>query len=288
MGLAALWVTPAAAEIRATDVLGREIVLEQPARRIVSLAPHITEVVYAAGAGEKLVGAVSYSDYPEAAKALPRVGSYKKVSLEPLVELEPDLVLVWLSGNGEDLVAQLESLGLRTFVQEPRTLQDVAETLIRVGQLAGTEAAAESSAAQFLERYAALKSRYSEQRAVTVYYQIWNEPLLTLNGDHLISDVIRLCGGENAFADATPLVSRISVESVLLVDPQVIVASGMDEARPDWLDDWLDWPALTAVDNEQLYFVPPDLLQRHTPRIIDGAEILCRHLERARATYYLD
>ena len=174
---------------------------------------------------------------------------------------------------------------MTTANQDPKTLEDVSETIRQVGRLAGTSEQAEATARAFDARLADFRQRYSERPAITVYYQIWNEPLLTLNGEHLISDVIRLCGGRNAFADAMPLVSRISVESVLATDPQVIVASGMDEARPEWLDDWLAWPALTAVKEKQLYYVPPDLLQRHTPRIMDGAALLCEHLESARAVY---
>jgi iron complex transport system substrate-binding protein len=118
-----------------------------------------------------------------------------------------------------------------------------------------------------------------------VYYQIWDEPLLTLNGDHLISDVIRLCGGRNVFSDSPALVSRISVESVIRADPQVIIASGMDKARPEWLDEWRDWTSMTAVKNNQMYFIPPDLLQRHTPRIIEGASLMCEKLQLAREYY---
>jgi iron complex transport system substrate-binding protein len=283
-----LWfalVSTVSAEITVVDAMGRKLVLEQPARRVVSLAPHITEVVYAAGAGDRLVGAVSYSDYPEAARTVPRVGSSNSVNYEALLALNPDLVLAWQRGNGEEVVARLESLGLKTYVGEPSTLQDVAASLRVVGQLTGNEITADAAAQAFLRRLSGLQADFSSQEPVTVYYQIWNEPLMTLNGDHLISDVIRLCGGRNVFADALPLVSRISIESVIRADPQVIVASGMDQARPEWLDDWREWPSMTAVSNGQLYFVPPDLLQRHTPRIIEGADRLCRHLQSARAHY---
>lgn len=273
------------AEIQIEDAMGRHLRLAKPAERIISLAPHITETVYAAGAGGQLVGAVSYSDYPEAATSLPRVGSYDNVSYESIVALKPDLVLAWRSGNGEEIVARLQSLGLTVFVEEPKKLEDVAHSLRAVGRLTGNEDIAETAATTFLERLEQLRSRYSTQASLSVYYQIWNEPLLTLNGDHLISDVVRLCGGKNVFADAIPLVSRISVESVIRADPQVIIASGMDKARPEWLDDWRGWTAMQAVANQQLYFVPPDILQRHTPRIIEGAKILCEHLELARQHY---
>ncbi len=286
--IALLWVLlmPAgSAQITVRDGVDGTLVLEKPATRVISLAPHLTEVVYAAGAGEQLVGAVSYSDYPEEARAIPRVGSYDSVSYETLLSLKPDLVLAWHEGNGEDVVTRLRSLGLNVYVSEPRALEDVAESLRVVGILTGNEQAANAAASRFMQQLNALRETYSSREPVTVYYQIWNEPLLTLNGDHLISDVVRLCGGRNVFADAMPLVSRISVESVLRANPQVIIASGMDKARPEWLDDWREWSAMTAVKNDQLYFIPPDILQRHTPRIIEGATLMCEKLQQAREHY---
>lgn len=277
--------THAVAEIQLRDALDRTLVLPGPAQRVVSLAPHITEVVYAAGAGAQLVGAVSYSDYPPAALDVPRIGSYDSISLESLVALKPDLVLAWRSGNGEEVIRRIESLGIRVYVGEPRTLEDVAVSLRDVGLLTGNVATAEAAASDFLAALAGLRETYSNESQLRVFYQIWNEPLLTLNGEHLISDVVRLCGGLNAFEESPVLVSRINVESVIGVDPDVIVASGMDEARPEWLDEWRRWTSMRAVANDQLYFVPPDILQRHTPRIIEGASQLCEHMATARAYY---
>ena len=286
--MALLWTSlapVALAQIQVEDALGRKLVLEKPATRVVSLAPHMTEVAFAAGAGKQLVGAVTYSDFPDAAKLIPRVGSYDNVSYETLVALNPDLVLAWRSGNGDEIIARLESLGLKVYVDEPKTLEDVARSLREVGKLTGNKATADSAAGEFLQQLSQLAKLYSTGQQVSVYYQIWDEPLLTLNGDHLISAVVRLCGGRNVFADALPLVSRISVESVIREDPQVIIASGMDKARPEWLDEWRKWTAMTAVRNQQLYFVPPDVLQRNSPRIIEGARLLCEQLQQAREHY---
>ncbi|HEB26288.1 MAG TPA: cobalamin-binding protein [Porticoccus sp.] len=272
----------ASAEIRLKDAMNREVVLAQPAQRIVSLAPHITEILFAAGAGEQLVGAVSYSDYPEAAKKIPRVGAYSNISYESVVALNPDLVIVWQSGNGDEVVQRLASLGLNLYVTQPDKLEDVALSLRHMGILSGNVKQGDIAADKFRSRLTELKNTYSQQSTVDVYYQIWNEPMMTMNGKHLISDVIRLCGGHNVFSDALPLVPRISVESVVRANPEVIIASGMGQSRPEWLDDWRDWTAIDAVHNEQLYFIPPELLQRHTPRIIQGAEQMCAFLEQAR------
>lgn len=283
-----LWmglVSTGLAEIALEDALGRTLLLEKPATRIVSLAPHMTEVAFAAGAGEKLIGVASYSDYPEAAKEILRVGTSDNVSYEVLVALNPDLVLAWRSGNGDDVIERLESLGLTVYVDESKTLEDVASSLHAVGMLTGNDDTAQAAAEAYLRRLSQLRETYSGRQKIGVYYQIWDEPLLTLNGDHLISDVVRLCGGRNVFTDSPVLVSRISVESVIRADPQVIIASGMDTARPEWLDKWRDWTSMTAVKNDQLYFIPPDLLQRHTPRIIEGVSLMCEKLEIAREYY---
>jgi iron complex transport system substrate-binding protein len=286
--IALLWlacVSVVRADIEVEDSLGRKLVLENPAARVISLAPHLTEVAFAAGAGEVLIGVATYSDYPEAAKGIPRVGSYDNVSYETIVALQPDVVLAWRSGNGDEIIQRLRSLGLTVYVDESKTLGDVSHSLRAVGQLTGNEDTAEPAANAFMARLSNLRETYSSRESISVYYQIWDEPLLTLNGDHLISDVVRLCGGRNVFADALALVSRISVESVIRADPQVILASGMDKARPEWLDAWQAWSSMTAVQNKQLYFVPPDLLQRHTPRIIEGATMMCEQLQLAREHY---
>ncbi|NJD36624.1 MAG: cobalamin-binding protein [Betaproteobacteria bacterium] len=279
--LGALTCLPARSEIVVTDVSGVSIRLAAPAKRIVSLTPHITELLFAAGAGDRLVGTAEYSDYPPAAKLLPRVGGHS-LDLEAIVALRPDLVLGWQSGNAAAAVARLRALGLTVHLSEPQRIEDIAGELERIGKLAGTVAAADAAAKAFRQRYAKLTARYSRQPPVDVFYQIWKQPLMTVNGKQIISDAIRLCGGRNVFAQLPILAPTVTVEAVIAVNPEVIVASGMGESRPEWLDDWRRWTSLTAVARDNLYFVPPDLLQRHTPRILDGAEKLCMHLEAAR------
>ncbi|QID19184.1 cobalamin-binding protein [Nitrogeniibacter mangrovi] len=271
-----------AAAIDVVDDMGDTVHLDAPARRIVSLAPHLTELIYAAGAGERLVAAVEYSDYPPKAKALPRIGSYTNADLEAVVAQHPDLVVSWRSGNPPTQIERLRALGIPVYVNEPRDLDAVAHTLRQIGRLAGTGAVADAAADAFEARQAALRTRYASQAPVGVFYQIWDQPLMTINGQHLISAVIRLCGGRNVFADLDLLAPKIGVESVLVADPEVIVASGMGEARPEWLDAWRRWPQLTAVKRDNLFFIPPELIQRHTPRILDGATRLCEQLDTAR------
>ena len=273
---------PALTAIRVIDRQGQILTLDRPARRIVSLAPHITESLFAVGAGSAIIATVSHSDYPEAALAIPRVGSYDRINRESLVAMKPDLVIAWESGNGADLIDHLRALGLAVFVTEPRRLEDIAANLEAFAALAGRDAEGAAAARAFRARLERLRAAHRDSAPVTVFYQVWNQPLLTLNDAHLIADVIRLCGGTNIFGDAAPLVPVVNTETVLRADPEVVIASGMGEERPDWVDEWRRWPSLRAARNGHLYFIPPSLLQRHAPRILDGAESLCRLLEQAR------
>jgi len=280
--LLALACLPGRAEVVVTDVGGVRIALAGPARRIVSLSPHITELLFAAGAGSRVVGNVDYGDYPPAAAALPKVGGASRLDLEAIVALKPDLVLGWESGNAPAAISRLRSMGLTVHVSETHRIEDIPGELERIGKMAGTEAAASAAAKAFRQRYARLAARYGRQSQVTVFYQIWKQPLMTVNREQIISDAISLCGGRNVFAQLPILAPTVTVEAVIAANPEAIIASGMDQSRPEWLDDWRRWTTLAAVAANNLYFVPPELIQRHTPRFLDGAEMLCEQLEAAR------
>ena len=268
--------------ITVEDFAGREVTLAKPAERIVALAPHIVENLYSAGAGERLVGVVSYSNFPAAAQQIPEVGSYNAFSLEQLVALRPDLVVMWGSGNGMQTLSKLEALGIPVYVSELRQLSDVPQSIRRLGQLAGTATASETEARRIEGELQRLVRLYGGAQQLTVFYQIWNEPLQTVNNEHLISEIIALCGGRNVFGDAPALAPRINVEAVLQRDPDAIVASGMGEARPEWLDQWRRYPSLKAVTGEALFFINPDHVQRPTARVLLGAERLCQQMATIR------
>lgn len=274
--------TSAAATVSVTDDTGNAIRLDRPADRIISLAPHMTELLYAAGAGNSLVGAVRYSDYPPPARDIPRVGDAHSFDIEQILALEPDLIIAWQSGNPAGQMRQLRELGLTLFVSEPRSLSDIPATIEKLGRLAGTAPAATAAAIDFRRRLTRLRDVYSDRPPVDVFYQIWHQPLITIGGGHVINDVIRLCGGRNVFADTDQLAPQISIEAVLAAAPEVIIASGTGDQRPEWLNDWQQWPQLPAVQQEQLHFIPPYQLQRHTPRILEGTARLCEILEQAR------
>ncbi len=271
-----------ATALQVVDDKGRSVRLDQPAQRIIALAPHITENLYAIGAGERIVGTVSYSDYPPAAEQLPRVGGYNSFDLEGIIAKKPDLVIAWFSGNPRAQLEHLERLGLTLYYSEPRRFADVADNLRRLGQLTGHSSQAEAAAQRFEADIQQLHTRYGERPPVSVFYQVWEQPLMTINRDHLIHEAITTCGGVNVFADLERLIPRISREAVLERNPEAIIGGGMGEDNPEWVQAWRRWPQLNAVAENHLFFIPPSLLQRHTVRIVEGMTMLCEHLDSVR------
>ena len=254
----------------------------QQGQRIISLAPHITEILFAVGAGPEIVGAVEYSDYPLAAKQIPTIGNYERINYEQILALRPTLVVAWQSGSGEESIARMRELGLNVFSYEPQTMEDVAESLRIIGELSGHSQQGEQQADLFIRRLDQLKTTYSNAEKIRVFYQLGDEPHMTLNGEHLVSDVIELCGGENIFANAIPLVPRISIESVVRLNPAVIIGPSKAEEVPEWLADWRQWPSIEAAQKNSLFRVNPDFMHRHSPRILDGAEQICGILDLVR------
>ncbi|MDR2678838.1 MAG: cobalamin-binding protein [Zoogloeaceae bacterium] len=271
-----------ASALTLTDDTGETLHLAAPARRVISLAPHITELLYAAGAGARVVGVVEFSDYPPEARALPRVGTYARLDMEAILKLKPDLLLGWQGGNTPGEIARLRALGFPVFVTQPAQIRDIARELERYGALTGTEAAARAAATRFRARLEALEKTYSRRPPVRVFYEIWNTPLMTVGKPQIITSAIRVCGGVNVFGELEALAPTVSLEAVLAANPEAIIATGMADARPEWLDDWKRWPRLAAAQQNNLFHIHPDLIQRHTPRLLEGTEILCRQLEKAR------
>ncbi len=263
-----------------TDDRGRGIRLDYFARRIVSLSPNITELVFAAGAGGKLVGVSRYSDYPEAAKSVLDVGDSSSLDLERIIALKPDLVVAWRSGNRVSDIEKLEKLGLTVFVTEATRLEDVSRLLRMTGKLAGTSTQAEAAAKVYEAELRQIKRSYNGRRQIRVFQLIWHQPLTTVNGNHIISDIINLCGGANVFASASSLTPVISEESLLEADPQAIISSvGIEVEEP-----LRRLPRLSAVRSNHLFFVHPDLIHRQTPRMLQAAKMVCAQLEEVRSS----
>lgn len=270
-----------AAPVTVIDASGATVELSAPARRIVSLAPHATELVFAAGAGAELVGVLSPADAPPEAARLPRVGDARALDLERIVSLKPDLVVAW-PYLAPAQVERLRSLGLPVYLSDPRTPEAIADDIRRLGVLSGHAQAATVAAAALHERIAALGQRERAAPKIRVFYEIWNQPLFTVGGAHLISAAIELCGGLNIFASLALPAPQVSVEAVLAASPDVIVAGGDGPVPPAWLDAWLAWKTLPAVERGNLYAIDANLLHRAGPRFVDGMERLCAVLDQAR------
>lgn len=268
--------------ITVADDTGRQITLAQPAQRIVALAPHVVETLFAAGAGNKIVGAVAYSDYPPEAKSIPQIGGYSSFDLEALVALKPDLVIGWETGNSPATIAKIQTLGIPVYLSQPNEVSQVAIEIQKFGQLAGTEKVSQPAADKFKQRLTKLQKTYANASTVTVFYQISESPLMTIGGNQIITNAINICGGKNIFDSLVPMASVISVESVLAADPEAIVASGMTQTKPKTLDQWKRWPKLNATQRGNFFFIDPDLMSRNGPRILDGTQILCEAIQVAR------
>jgi len=228
------------------------------------------------------VGVSAYSDYPAAAARIPLIGDFGRVDLERVLRLKPDLVIGWKSGNRAGDMEKLEQLGLPVFATEPRRLADIPRLLREIGMLAGTQATAERAAAAFESELGMLETRYRGARPVSVFYEIWHEPLMTLNDEHIIGDAIRLCGGRNIFGALSALTPTVSMENVLAADPEAIVASGSLYNDKRLLEAWKRFPQLRAVARRHLFQIHPDLIQRPTPRILQGVRVMCEQLETVR------
>lgn len=257
-------------------LINTSLIAEPPYQRIVSLAPNFTEIVYAVGGEDRLVGTVAYSDYPEAAQSVTRVGNAMQVGLERLLSLQPDLVLVWDSGTPAHVQQQLRAHGFRLWVREPAGLEDIAAMIVELGELTGREEQAGYVAADYRDRLTLLRERYASQSTVRLFYQITDRPLMTINHSHLINEAIELCGGENVFAELSTLTPVVSQEAVYVAAPQLIV-SGVYAGGENSLE-WVD-PALT---NAATGFVSADLLHRATPRTLQGVEQLCKVIAAVR------
>ena len=271
--------------IQGQDDAGHPYALKHTAQRIVSLSPNLTELIYAAGAGNKLVGVSAFSDYPEAARRLPVISDFARVDLEVIISLRPDLVLAWQSGNSRADVRRLEQLGIPVISLEARQLDDVARHIIVIGQLAGTNAAAQAEAAHYRRTLTALSARYQQRPTIRVFYEIWHQPLMTVGETQLISHALAICGAQNIFADLSGLTPSVSEEALLVRKPQLILVGGSAQEGQQRVAAWRAQPVFgprIARGEMALQFMDADLLQRATPRLLQGVQALCASLDTLR------
>lgn len=270
-----------AAALSVVDDTGVVVSLEHPAQRIISLAPSMTELLFSLGAGDRILGVMDYSDYPAQALQIPIVGRFDMLDMEQIIALQPDLVVAWLTGNPRNAIQRLKDLGIAVYIAEPDSMLSISGHLLRLGELAGQSAQAEVLSQQLLTQLESIGDNGDANTPVRVFYQVWHSPIISVGGTELINDMITRCGGSNIFAEL-PVGPRVNLEDVLLRDPEVIIASGSDRESPAWLNNWLRWPEMSAVRDQHLYAIEPDLVQRHSLRALQGLQQMCEYIDRAR------
>ncbi len=271
------------AQVSVIDDLGREIRLEKPAQRIVCLAPHNTENLFTAGAGGQIVGTVDHSDYPEQALDIPRVGNYKQVNIEAVLGLKPDLIIAWSSGNTNESVERLIDLGIPVFYSEPHTFEEIINNIERLALLSGRLEDATPRLEGMRRTFRDLKTEYSGKKLLKIFYQVWDQPLITLNGEHSVSHAFKLCSGINIFADEPTIAPRINIEGVIAKNPQLILLAGHSVTQAaSWIDTWSEWSSIDAVSSGQIKNIDADVMNRPTLRFLEGTRQLCEIIQSAR------
>lgn len=266
---------PAQATVFATDSNGRRVELIEPATRVVALAPHIVENLYSVGAQSAIVGAVQYSDYPESAKTIPRLGGVGSISLESIVALKPDLIILWGSGTPTGLRANIERLGLPYFVDEIHSLEELGDSLEALSALTGHPAEGLAAATQLEEDLSEIAGERSLTQGVPpgVFLQLWDQPLQSIGKEHLLNEVIERCGAYSITRGITGLAPLVSLEQVLVKDPAIIITESLAQARH-----WSKYPQLRAVREGNIAVINPDLLHRPTLRLLEGMRQICNRL----------
>ena len=260
---------------------GSSLELTAPAVRLITLSPHLAELVFAAGAGQNLIATADYSEYPEAAASLPRIGDAFRIDVERVLMLSPDLVIAWDSGNPRQAVAQLVSLGIPVWSVEIREPGEIGEVIKAIGEASGQAEVASGAASTYQLRLTALSRRYESRQVLDYFYQVDEKPLYTINGEHMISKGLSLCGGHNIFHDLPGLAFQVTHESVIVANPAALFAPAqIKQSNP--LTTWQEWPGMRAVNQNALFLLPADKISRATPRLLDALEIACKLLDDLR------
>ena len=272
--------------ISVVDDTNQTVTLDKPAQRIITLAPSLTEMIFTVGAEAKLVATVKSSNYPDAANKISRIGDYERFNMEALLSYKPDLILSWSSGNNQQQLESIKKFKIPVYQSEPRELADIANSLRNIGKLVGHAEQANLVADNFEQRLKRIKEENKNKVKLRTFYQIWHKPIYTVNGEHVISRIMQMCGLENVFQHARILAPKVTQEAVIEKNPEVIIASGMANGtlvtQPDWLNKWNNWPTIKAVKNHNLFFIHPDIINRQSTRILEGAERMCEQADLAR------
>lgn len=263
-------------------IVSENVHAEASQLRIVSLSPYLTEMVFSAGAGKYLVGVDSYSDYPAAAKTLTKVGDAFHINYERILSIKPDLVLAWRYSIKPRDLNRFKALGLPVYISDIKTLNDIPNEIESIGRQTGTQRQAFAKAQELRHQLTYLRQEYSTRSAVTAFYQIWNQPLTTINGEQFISKGLALCGAKNVFAHLKPIAPQVNKESLLAANPQIILMGGNAQDQKHWRQEWTKFPMIQAVKHHQIIGVNSDLYQRPTARFIEALPHLCELIQQAR------
>jgi len=258
---------------------------EQNYQRIIALAPHIVEMLFELGVGDKIIGTTEHSDYPTAANKIPRIGNYARLKIEKILAYQPDLIIAWRTGNPSDDLARLEQLGLNVVYSDPQSLADVAQELRYFGQLTNVIEQAEIQAKKYENELVALKNNYQNRTAISVFYELWSRPLTTVSKKDWPQQHLNICGAQNSFADAKSTYPQIGLEQVVIAKPQLIIQpESAGEPNPDAVD-WRQWQEIPAAKHNQFIQPNSDKLHRMTPRLLLELEQLCIDIDKARQYY---
>ena len=256
---------------------------EKPAQRIIALAPHAVELLYMLGAGDRIIGSTEYADYPEEAKNIPRIGGYSGVQIERVLELKPDLIIAWKGGNRAQDIEQMQALGLPVYLSITKKLDDIPKEMLALGKKLGLQQKAKASALAFNTQLAQLREANQTKTPVTIFYQLWSEPLRAVSAGSWINELLTGCGGVNIFDDASLDYPLVSIETVLIGKPEVIIIPSQHGSQAGDGDKWAPWPEIPAVKNKQIHFINGDILHRFSGRILQGMQAVCDVLDQARS-----
>ena len=270
---------PAPAGLKAALALSALLLAQSlaAAPRVITLAPSLAEIMVELDSADLVVGVLDYGVRPPELAGRPSVGRHAQLELESLLSLKPDLVLLWPDSISRSQREQLDGLGIPLYVAEPHDLDQLARQFREIAVQLGRAEVGERLSERFTRGLADLRQRYAGREPVTVFYQVWHEPLFTLGGQQIVSDALRVCGARNVFADLSLPAPQVSVESVLARDPQVILGGSDAQLEP-----WQQWPTLQAVRKQQLWEVPDKGLERPSFQMLGALEKLCAVLHKAR------
>jgi len=253
-----------------------------PAQRIIALSPHIVESLFAIGAGQQIVGTVNYADFPKQALDIPRIGGHHRMQIEKILQMRPDLVISWRSGNKVEDIEKLKSLGLKVIYSEAKNVDGVADELRRFGKLTGHEEKAEQLALEFSETLLKLRQTYQDKSPISVFYQLWSEPLMSVNKNTWIHQLLQTCGAINVFAENSTNYPHLSIENVVVANPELIIMPQENSKTPQPKINWQQWQMIPAVKNNQFIEIDADLVHRFSSRMLIGLEDMCGKIDKSR------